>query len=283
PRGGDTDFRLDLAAKTRRPTKTPSATRTETAVPTKTPTPPETNTPEATVTATPQATKTKRPTKTPTLAAPSQESATAVTTGLGIQRYWAYQKFDLPGTGLSLSLDHTYNNQASLSNNIVGYDWIHTQRMYILDNGDNTATLFDADGTQLLFTNGATGTYTSPKGNFDTLTRVTGVSFTLTHPDQSQHIFQQNANSNWYLTQIHDPAGNTITFTYPSGSSNKVSTITAGGGRSLNFSYNGAKLASVTDNAAHTFNYSYDANTGDLLSVQDPMNFTTAFAYTNHN
>lgn len=276
-------------------------------MPTKTPTPPETNTPEATVTATPQATKTKRPTKTPTLAAPSQESATAVTTGLGIQRYWAYQKFqltdrltlyvnlwngnlvtqyqefDLPGTGLSLSLDHTYNNQASLSNNIVGYDWIHTQRMYILDNGDNTATLFDADGTQLLFTNGATGTYTSPKGNFDTLTRVTGVSFTLTHPDQSQHIFQQNANSNWYLTQIHDPAGNTITFTYPSGSSNKVSTITAGGGRSLNFSYNGAKLASVTDNAAHTFNYSYDANTGDLLSVQDPMNFTTAFAYTNHN
>ncbi len=167
-------------------------------------------------------------TKTPTAAPPVQESVSAVTGGLGIENYWAFQKFplterltlyvnlwngnlvtqyqefDIPGTGFPLSLDHTYNNQANSSNNIVGYNWIHSQRMYIVDNGDNTATLYDADGTQHLFTNGATGTYTSPKGNFDTLTRASGVSFTLTHPDSSQHVFQQNGNTNWYLTQITD-------------------------------------------------------------------------------
>ncbi|TAH50145.1 MAG: hypothetical protein EYC68_14945 [Chloroflexota bacterium] len=194
-----------------------------------------------------------------------------------------YQEFDLPGTGPSLSLDHTYNNQANLSNNIVGYDWIHAQRMYILDNGDNTATLYDADGTQHLFTNGASGTYTAPKGNLDTLTRVSGVNFTLTHPDQSQHLFQQKGGSNWYLTQITNRAGNTISFTYPTASSNKISTITAGGGRTLTFTYNGSKLATVTDNAGHAFGYTYDATTGDLLSIRDPLNYTTTFAYTNHN
>jgi len=312
PRGG-TDIRLALAAKTRRPTKTPTATPTETRVrsktrrPTKTPTPLETNTAEPTSTETPKATKTRRATKTSTAVTPAQESITAVTSGLGIERYWAFQKFpltdrlalyvnlwngnlvtqyqefDIPGTGPSLSLDHTYNNQAALSNNIVGYDWIHARRMYILDNGDNTATVHDADGTQHLFTNGATGTYTSPKGNFDTLTRVTGVSFTLKHPDQSQHIFQQNANSNWYLTQITTRAGNTISFTYPTANSNKVSAITAGGGRTLNFTYNGAKLGMVTDNAGHAFNYTYDTTTGDLLSIRDPLNYTTTFAYNNHN
>ncbi|MBI4675654.1 MAG: hypothetical protein HY741_28755 [Chloroflexi bacterium] len=261
PQGG-TDIRLALAAKTRRPTKTPTATPTETAVraktrrPTKTPTSLETYTREPSDSETPKAEKTKHPTKTPTAAvSPVQESVTAVTSGLGIERYWAFQKFqlterltlyinlwngnlvtqyqefDLPGTGPSLSLDHTYNNQANLGNNIVGYDWIHAQRMYILDNGDNTATLYDADGTQHPFTAGATGTYTSPKGNFDTLTRVTGVSFTLTHPDSSQHLFQQNANSNWYLTKIKDRAGNAISFAYPSANSNKASSRREADGR----------------------------------------------------
>ncbi|MBI4675655.1 MAG: RHS repeat protein, partial [Chloroflexi bacterium] len=39
----------------------------------------------------------------------------------------------------------------------------------------------------------------------------------------------------------------------------------------------------MTDNAGHAFGYTYDTTTGDLLSIRDPLNYTTTFAYTNHN
>ncbi len=296
---------------TRSATITPSATRTASATTTRTaiPTPtPSTGGSRITPTAT------RAPTRRANLPGDlpfkaflplvMQGVLTATNNGMGLERFWTYEQFRLtdrltlfvnvwngnlvaqysefaiPSRGLPLSLIHTFNSGVNISST-MGYNWTHNLGYRLVNDTMAGYSLYDGDGTQIIFNSPTFGVYISPPGNFDTLTRQ-GDVFTLTHKDQSKHIFALNVGGTWYLTSIQDRFGNAITLNYDA--SNNLIGATAAGGQTLTFSNDAttSRLTSAADNASHSFNYQYDANSGDLKSIRDPLAFTTAFTYTNH-
>jgi YD repeat-containing protein len=211
------------------------------------------------------------------------------THGTGIERYWTfhafslsdrvtlqvnvwngnvvaqYTAFALPSRGLPLNLIFTYNSHTNT--------WTHTLNVSLTLDATGAAIVRDADGTAHLFRREANGTYTAPAGNYDTLVRHADQTFTLTHPDQSTHLFDASGR----LTQVRDRNGNAINLTY---TNNVLTQAQAAGGQTLTFAYSGGNLASVTDHAGRAFQFGYTS--GALTSITDPLNFVTRFGYTNN-
>jgi YD repeat-containing protein len=174
----------------------------------------------------------------------STDASSALNSGVGIERYWTFQPFTLsdrvtvranvwngnvvvqyvafniPSRGLPLELVFTYN---SLTN-----AWTHNLNWSLTLGVTNSVVLRDGDGTEHFFRREADGSYTAPVGNFDTLVWNADQTFTLTHPDQSQHLFDANGR----LTQIRDRKGNAITLTYTSG---QLTQVQAAAGQTLAF------------------------------------------------
>ncbi|MCL4395289.1 MAG: hypothetical protein M1482_10900 [Chloroflexi bacterium] len=100
---------------------------------------------------------------------------------------------------------------------------------------DGPVTLRDGDGTEKTFGRNADGTYNAPPGTYDTLVKNGDGSFTLTHADQSQHLF----DSSGHLSQIRDRKGNAIAFSY---SGDKLTFVQAAGGQTLALTYTGDLL-----------------------------------------
>ncbi len=289
-------------------TATKSSTRMPTALSSASVTPSRTSTLRPTATRTPSRTPTSRAVRRPgdlwQVFLPLVESNTVPPSnnGMGLERFWTYQQFHLtdrltllvnlwngnlvaqysefaiPSRGMPLSLNHTFNSRVNLTST-VGYNWTHDLNYQFVNSGASQFTLYDGDGTQLVFNNPSSGVYTSPSGNFDTLVQA-GNTLTLTHKDHSKHVFALNAGSTWYPTSIQDRFGNAISLSYDG--SNNLTGATAAGGQTLTFTPSGGALASVTDHASHSFNYQYDPVTGDLANIVDPLSLTTAFSYTNH-
>ncbi len=289
-------------------TATKSSTRTPTVLSSTSVTPSRTPTLRPTATLTPSRTPTSRAVRRPgdlwQVFLPLVESNTVPPSNneMGLERFWTFQQFRLtdrltlfvnlwngnlvaqynefviPSRGLPLSLNHTFNSGVNLTST-MGYNWTHDLNYRLVNSGTAEFTLHDGDGTQLVFNNPSGGVYTSPPGNFDTLVQA-GNTLTLTHKDQSKHVFALNAGSTWYPTAIQDRFGNAISLSYDG--SNNLTSATAAGGQTLTFTPSGGALASVADNASHSFGYQYNPTTGDLTSITDPLAFTTGFTFTNH-
>jgi YD repeat-containing protein len=151
--------------------------------------------------------------------------------------------------------------------------WTHTLNVSLTLDATGAAIVRDADGTAHLFRREANGSYTAPAGNYDTLVHHPDQTFTLTHPDQSAHLFDASGR----LTQVRDRNGNAINLTY---TNNVLTQAQAAGGQTLTFAYSGGNLASVTDHAGRAFQFGYTS--GALTSITDPMNLVTRFGYTNN-
>jgi YD repeat-containing protein len=151
--------------------------------------------------------------------------------------------------------------------------WTHTLNVSLTLDATGAAIVRDADGTAHLFRREANGSYTAPAGNYDTLVHHPDQTFTLTHPDQSTHLFDASGR----LTQVRDRNGNAINLTY---TNNVLTQAQAAGGQTLTFAYSGGNLASVTDHAGRAFQFGYTS--GALTSITDPMNLVTRFGYTNN-
>jgi YD repeat-containing protein len=152
--------------------------------------------------------------------------------------------------------------------------------------------LVNPDGTSLYFASNGQGGYTTPAGDFSTLT-VSGSVYTRTMPNGTK----LNFNSSGQQTSIVDRDGNTTSFAYNSSgqlttitdmnnqvttlaynSSGLLSTITDPANRTATLTYTGSQLTSITDPANDVWQYGYDSS-NDLTKLTDPNNHATTFTY----
>jgi RHS repeat-associated protein len=213
-------------------------------------------------------------------------------TALSTNRYsYSAQVVDIGTTNVT----NTYSGTTTLLNysgNAFGAGWTlqGLEQLYpesggvILDLGDEGRTLWFASA-------GSGGGYTTPAGDFSTLSK-SGSTYTRTLADGTQITF----NSGGYQTAVIDLNNQHITFAY--NGSNQLSTITDNYSNITTFSYSGGYLQTITDPAGRvatfthssanlsgvtlpdgsTRGYSY-ASGGQLTQITDPRSNTVTISY----
>ncbi|WCK55592.1 DNRLRE domain-containing protein [Aneurinibacillus sp. Ricciae_BoGa-3] len=233
------------------------------------------------------------------------------TARLGLEPYWTYDAHDVAGGksytnmttgnnvvqatdvslkgrgGMGINFTRTYNSKA-LDNTAMGYGWCFTGGDTIVERqaGATKALVTDADGTTHVFPiDPVTGTYSSPPGEYLSLTKIldatgqlTGYDLrdkfgNLTHFDYrfTTSEYNQDANTS-YIGYIQDRHGNRITYNYDN--NNNLTSITDPTGRQVTIAYGtNGKISSVTDFAGRKTVYGYDAS-GNLMTVDNYVDST---------
>jgi RHS repeat-associated protein len=133
----------------------------------------------------------------------------------------------------------------------------------ILDLGDSGRTLWFASS-------GSGGSYTTPAGEFSTLSK-SGSTYTRAMPDGTQITF----NSGGYETAVIDRNNQHITFAY--NGSNQLSTITDNYSNITTFSYSGGYLQTIKDPAGRIATFTHSS--ANLTGVTLPDSSTWGYAY----
>ncbi len=194
-----------------------------------------------------------------------QMSSTGNNIGLSTGRYpWT---ITLTSNGSTLA---TYSGNVDIVNESstpfgAGWSVDGVEQLVSVSGG---VMIVDPGGTSLFFA-GSGGSYTSPAGDFSTLTQ-NGGSYTRTMPDGTQINF----NSSGQQTSIVDTDGNTTTFNY---SGTLLTSITDMNGQTTTLNYGGGQLTSITDPASRTATLRYSG--GDLTSITDPGNNLWQYTY----
>ncbi|MCP3728122.1 hypothetical protein M3I53_34275 [Paraburkholderia sp. CNPSo 3272] len=110
--------------------------------------------------------------------------------------------------------------------------------------------------------------------------------FVRTLPDGTTQIFAQvdwltsSQTARYFLTQVTDPQGHTVSLTYDS--KMRLTTITDAVGRAIHLNYaqpgDPMKVSSVADPFGRTANFSYSAD-GHLLSAKDPGGIVSSYVW----
>lgn len=174
----------------------------------------------------------------------------------------------LVGVGKPLSLDRYYRSD-SAAVGILGRGW-STPFDSELTLGTGSATLQTGDGARVVFKQQSDGTYKTPAGSG--LKLVKGASsYTVTSPDHSRRTFSTAGQ----LTAIVDQSGKGLTLAYASG---HLASVTDAAGRTTQFTLDAAGLltkAALPDGSSVSYGY-----TGGLLtSVTDRAGKTSTFGY----
>ena len=128
------------------------------------------------------------------------------------------------------------------------------------------------DGQSLWFAwNQGTQTYTTPAGDFSTLTLNSNGTYTR----KLETGVQVNFNSSGQETSVVDLNGNTLSYAYSNGA---LTSITDQDGLVTNFAYTNGLLSSITDPASRTFTFSHNAS-AQLTGITQPNNAAWAFGY----
>jgi RHS repeat-associated protein len=192
--------------------------------------------------------------------------------------YVAATDLAIPGRGISLDLEHTYNSLAANNDGPFGFGWTHSYSMKLAADpyaGSSVLNVKQENGSQLSFTwNGST--YTTPSRTLATLVHNQDGTYTFTRHAREKFVF----NSSYQLIKEIDLNGYTTTLAYTSG---KLSTVTDPAGRTLTFAYGtNGRVSSVTDSANRSVSYTYDTS-GNLTDVTDVGSGNWHFTYdSNH-
>jgi YD repeat-containing protein len=124
--------------------------------------------------------------------------------------YSTHTDLAVPGKGLSFAFARFYNSADPYSGPL-GIGWTHSFNLLLTVNPDNTVEIQEADGGVIAFAPNAGGGY-SPvtPGVFDTLSKNSDNSFTLTRTTQTKFNFSAQGN----LLSITDRNGNAQTLVY---------------------------------------------------------------------
>ncbi|MFF4779561.1 RHS repeat-associated core domain-containing protein [Microtetraspora fusca] len=163
--------------------------------------------------------------------------------------------------GLPLSVNRTYNSLDPRTDGAFGAGWSTRWDMRIVDEpATATALVTYPDGSEQRFASRGDGSYAAPQGMFATLVAVTGGGWRLMDKSSTSYWFDPTGR----LTKISDRRGRVQELTF--GTDGKLSKVTATGGRSLSFNWNGNHVASVNTDpvggTSITWTYSYQ---GDKL------------------
>lgn len=227
--------------------------------------------------------------------------------------FHAQSDLSIPGRGLPLALERTYNSLNASTNGPFGYGWSSSYAMALTTDSSGDATITQENGSQVSFTN-TNGSLIPPPRVTATLTKNSDGSYTFVRAARERFSFsaagllESETDLNGYTTTIAysgsavhtvtDPAGRTLTFSY--GANGDVASVSDSGGRSVSYAYDSSgNLSSATDADGHATSFTYDPShllltmtdprggvttntydsSGRILTQSDPMHRTTSFSY----
>ncbi len=132
--------------------------------------------------------------------------------------------FSIGGRGVGLALTRTYNSQAAADGvqGLFGFGWSSSFSDHLtIEKAEKRATLTQAEGSTVVFTEGTGGTYTPPAWSQDELAGSESSGYTVTLPDQTAYKFSGTTGR---LESVTDRSGNSTTIAY--NGSGKPETIT---------------------------------------------------------
>jgi RHS repeat-associated protein len=183
----------------------------------------------------------------------------------------SFNDFSVPGRGLALSFNHTYNSVFAADNGPLGFGWTHSYAMNLVQNPTaGTATISQEDGSQVVFTLSG-GVYSAPPRVIATLVQNADGTFTFTRRAQEFFTF----SSTGQLMSERDRNGYVTSLKYTGG---RLASMMDPADRKLKFSYAGALIASITDPIGRQMKFAYDS-AGNLATVTDVNGGQTTFTY----
>lgn len=173
---------------------------------------------------------------------------------------------------MPLRFARTYNSRDNY-NGPLGYGWTHTFNASLKEEQDGSVTHSGPQGSRKKFTRKSDGSYTPPRGVFDTLTKASDGTFKLRKKNGVEWSFDTGGK----LKKIQDPNANAISLAYDA--DRRLSKITDTVGRESTLSYDDkGRITTLTDSSNRTVSYAYDAQ-GNLVSQTDPLGNTTSYRY----
>jgi RHS repeat-associated protein len=189
----------------------------------------------------------------------------------------------------------TYSGSADILNyksNALGAGWnlAGLERIYSVTGG---VILDLGDGQSLWFASAGGGNFTTPAGDFSTLTQDsvtqaytramfdgTNIKFNSSGyqtsvADRNNNTTNYNYNGSNQLTSIVDLNSQRVTLAY---SGSNVTSITDPANRIATLAYSGSQLTSIKDADGSLWTYAYDTS-NDLTKLTNPLNNVTTFTY----
>jgi RHS repeat-associated protein len=174
--------------------------------------------------------------------------------------------FEIGGRGVGLDLTRTYNSQAAAAgtHGPFGYGWTSSFSDHlVLEPASHLATLVQADGSTVVFTEGSGESFTAPAWTQDILSGSSSSGYKLTLEDQTVYRFSGTGR----LESVTDRNGNATTLAY--NGSGELESITDPAGRKIKLVYNSEGLVeSAEDPMKHVVKYTYEG--GNLMTVTQP-------------
>ncbi len=186
----------------------------------------------------------------------------------------SYSDISVPGRGVPLAFERTYNSLNAAQDGQLGYGWSFSYGMTVKeDAASGKVTVAQENGSEVVFAAAAGGAYTAPPRVLASLKRETDNTWTFTRRAKTKFLFSPGGrltgvrDLNGYTTQVSYPAADRIVATEPAG-------------RTLTMNLTSGRIASVADSAtpARTASFVYDAS-GDLTAATDVGGGVTRFSY----
>ena len=175
--------------------------------------------------------------------------------------------FAIGGRGVGLDLTRYYNSQAAAegAKGVFGYGWTSSFSDHLVINKTSkVATLYQADGSTVPFTEESGGSFVAPAWSQDVLSGTEAGGYTLTLAEQTKYKF---AGSSGRLESVTDRDGNATTLAY--NAEGHLETITDPVSRKIKLKYDAEGLVeSAEDPMGHVVKYTYEG--GNLKSVTQP-------------
>jgi RHS repeat-associated protein len=169
------------------------------------------------------------------------------------------------GRGVGLNLTRTYNAQAAAAGatGAFGAGWSNSFSDHlVIEKGK--ATLYQANGSTVSFTEGKGESFTPPSWSQDSMSGSTVNGYSVVLANQIKYQFEGSTGK---LQSVAERNGNQTKLAYNKGG--QIETITDPAGRKITLAYNGEGLIeSAKDPMGHTVKYTYEA--GNLASVTEP-------------
>lgn len=188
--------------------------------------------------------------------------------------FWhQFTDFSVPGRGVPLDLTRTYVSSAAGTDGPFGHGWTDSYGMSLTASKSGDVTITQEDGSTVAFSPRGSGGFAAPPRVLASLVKNADGGYTFTrNQDQISYGFSSagrltsETDLNQYVTRL---AYNTR---------GQLTSVTDPAGRTLAFSYSGARVAAVTGPLGRKWTYGYDTS-GDLTRATDPMGRAWSFRY----
>jgi RHS repeat-associated protein len=184
--------------------------------------------------------------------------------------FHTFTDISIPGRGLPLNFQRTYNSLSASQNGPFGYGWTSSYGSRLTVDASGNVVIAQENGSTVSFTNFG-GSYTPPTRVLATLVKNGDGTYTFKRQDQTKYQFSASGQ----LIAESDRNGYTTTLSYTGG---LLTGITDPGGRSLTLTYTGGLVTGLASSTGRSVSYQYDGS-ANLQQLRDVNGGLTNFTY----